>query len=68
MDPYSPDAVSLRTRQLNYQSLQAMDSYDIALIESSGASLYGETAMRDLATYDPQKYKEVQEYKKQIQQ
>lgn len=31
-------------------------------------SLYGETAMRDLATYDPQKYQEVQTYIKQIQQ
>lgn len=66
-DTYSTEALNLRARQLNYQSLQSMDSYDIALIESSGASLYGETAMRDLATYDPQKYKEIQEYKKQIQ-
>lgn len=66
-DPNSPEALSLRARQVNYQSLQAMDSYDIALIECSGASLYWETAMRDLATYDPQKYREIQEYKKQIQ-
>jgi len=45
-----------------------MDSYDIALCQTSGVSLYGETAMRDLATYDPQKYQEVQTYIKQIQQ
>ena len=45
-----------------------MDSYDIALSLSSGMSLYGETAMRDLATYDPQKYQEVQTELKRIQQ
>ena len=67
-DPYSPEAVVLRRRQANYQSLQSMDSYDIALCQTSGVSLYGETAMRDLATYDPQKYQEVQTYIKQIQQ
>ena len=45
-----------------------MQSYDIALALSSGYSLYGETAMRDLATYNPQKYQEVQTELKKIQQ
>jgi len=58
----------LRQREANYQSLQSMNSYDIALAESSGYSLYGETAMRDLATNDPAKYQEIQEWKKRIQQ
>lgn len=66
-DPFSPEAVSLRARQSRYQSLQAMNSYDIALSLSSGFSLYGETAMRDLATYDPAKYQEVQAELKKIQ-
>lgn len=44
-----------------------MDSYDIALALSSGYSLYGETAMRDLMSYDPAKYQEVQQWVKRIQ-
>lgn len=66
-DPFSPDAISLRARQSNYQTLNSMDSYDLALVEASGVSLFGETAMRDLATYNPQKYQEIQTLKKQIQ-
>ena len=44
-----------------------MDSYDIALALASGYSLYGETAMRDLMSYDPVKYQEVQKWQKWIQ-
>lgn len=44
-----------------------MDSYDIALSLSSGYTIYGETALRDLATYDPVKYQEVQKLKKWIE-
>lgn len=44
-----------------------MDSYDIALALSSGYSLYGETAMRDLMSFDPAKYQEVQKWMKWIQ-
>lgn len=67
-DPYSPEAQDLRARQSRYQSLQSMDSRDIALSMAAGVSLYWETAMRDLATYDPQKYQEVQSELKKIQQ
>jgi hypothetical protein len=66
-DPFSIEATSLRARQSNYQTLNSMDSYDLALVEASGVSLFGETAMRDLATYNPQKYQEIQTLKKQIQ-
>jgi len=44
-----------------------MDSYDIALALASGYSLYGETAMRDLMSYDPAKYEEVKRWEKRIQ-
>lgn len=65
-DPFSPDAISLRQRQANYESLNNMNSYDIAMSEVSGMSLFGETAMRDLAVSNPQKYQEIQNYKRQI--
>lgn len=67
-DPNSPEAISLRARQMNYQSLQSMDSYNIAVSLASGMSLYGEQAMRDLSQYDPQKYQEIQTELKKIQQ
>lgn len=66
-DPYSTEAINLRTRQLNLQSLQNMSSYDIALSLDAGYSIYGDTAMRDLATMDPAKYQEVQTELKRIQ-
>lgn len=66
-DPYSMEEVELRQRENRFNSLRAMDSYDIALALSSGYSLYGETAMRDLMSYDPAKYQEVQKWMKWIQ-
>lgn len=66
-DPYSVEEAELRQRQNRYNSLKAMDSYDIALALASGYSLYGETAMRDLMSYDPVKYEEVKRWEKRIQ-
>lgn len=67
-DPNSPDAISIRARQNNFQSLQRMDTNTIAQSLASGLSLYGEQAMRDLSQYDPQKYQEIQAELKRIQQ
>ena len=67
VDPYSIDVINQRTRQLNLQSLQSMSSYDIALSLDAGYSIYGDTAMRDLATMDPVKYQEIQTELKKIQ-
>lgn len=66
-DPYSLEESELRERENRFNSLRAMDSYDIALALASGYSLYGETAMRDLMSYDPVKYQEVQKWQKWIQ-
>lgn len=68
MDPYSWEEVSAMQRQSNYESLLAMNDYDIALMEVAGYSLYGETAMRDLAKNNPDKYQRIQEQKKLIKQ
>ena len=65
-DAFSPDAIQLRQRQANLTTLNSMDSYDIALTLNSWASIFGETAMRDLMTYNPQKYQEIQQYQKQL--
>lgn len=39
-DPYSVDAINIRTRQLNLQSLQNTSSYDVALSLDAGYSIY----------------------------
>lgn len=40
MDQYSTEAINLKARQSRYESLQNMDSYDIALNIAAGVSLY----------------------------
>ena len=65
-DPYSAEAVYMEGRQRNYQSLQGMDSYDIAVSVTSGYDPYGSQAMRDLRQYDPAKYQEIQWFINQI--
>lgn len=66
-DPYSAEAIAMEGRQTNYQALQGMDSYNIAVSVANWYDPYGSQAMRDLRQYDPAKYQEVQNYIKQIQ-
>lgn len=66
-DPYSAEARYMEGRQKNYQNLQSMNSYDVAVSIANGYDPYGSQAMRDLSQYDPQKYQEIQGYLKQIQ-
>jgi hypothetical protein len=54
-------------RQNNFKNLQRMDSYSIALSIAGGTDPYGSQAMADLATFDHQKYDEVQKELKAIQ-
>ena len=54
-------------RQNNFKSLQKMNSYDIAVSMAYGTDPYGSQAMADLATFDPQKYQEIQQELKNIQ-
>ena len=44
-----------------------MDSHDIAVSIAYGTDPYGSQAVADLATYDPNKYAEVQAEIKKIQ-
>lgn len=66
-DPYSAEARYMEGRQKNYQNLQSMNSYDVAVSVANGYDPYGSQAMRDLSQYDPAKYQEIQWYIKQIQ-
>lgn len=54
-------------RQNNYKALQKMNSHDIAVSMAYGTDPYGSQAMADLATFDPQKYQEIQQELKNIQ-
>ena len=65
-DPYSIEAKMYASRKNNYEALQSLDSYDIAVLVSDGTTPYGEQAMYDLQRYDPVKYKEIQDYVKEI--
>lgn len=54
-------------RQNNYKALQKMNSHDIAVSMAYGTDPYGSQAIADLATFDPQKYQEIQQELKNIQ-
>lgn len=54
-------------RQANFKNLQKMNSHDIAVSMAYWTDPYGSQAMADLATFDPQKYQEVQAELKAIQ-
>ena len=66
-DPNAIQATINAARENNFKSLQRMDSYDIAVSMSAWIDPYGSQAMADLATYDPMKYKEIQDNLKNIQ-
>lgn len=66
VDPYAVEAKMYVSRQNNFKGLQNLDSYDAAVLITSWTTPYGEQAMKDLQDYDPAKYKEIQEYIKEI--
>lgn len=67
VDPNAIQATINMARQNNFKSLQRMNSYDIAVSIAYGTDPYGSQAVADLATYDPNKYAEVQAELKKIQ-
>ena len=67
VDPNAIQASINIARQNNFKSLQRMNSYDIAVSMAYGTDPYGSQAVADLATYDPNKYAEVQAELKKIQ-
>lgn len=66
VDPYAVEAKMYASRQNNFKWLQNLDSYDAAVLITSWTTPYWEQAMKDLQDYDPAKYKEIQEYVKEI--
>lgn len=66
-DPNAIQNTINMARQNNFSNLQRMNSHDIAISMAYGTDPYGSQAMADLATYDPQKYQEIQQELKAIQ-
>lgn len=64
---YNPEIAINQERQVSYQNLQGMSSYNIAVSMANWYTPFGEQAMRDLQQYDPQKYQEIQDELKKIQ-
>lgn len=64
---YNPEIAINQERQVSYQNLQGMSSYNIAVSMANGYTPFGEQAMRDLQQYDPQKYQQIQDELKKIQ-
>ena len=65
-DPYSIEVQMYTSRRNNYNALQSLDSYSAAVMITSWQTPYGEQAMYDLQMYNPEKYKQIQEYVKEI--
>jgi len=64
---YNPEIAINQERQVSYQNLQGMSSYNIAVSMANGYTPFGDQSMRDLQQYDPQKYQEIQDELKKIQ-
>lgn len=65
-DPYSVEAKMYTSRRNNYNALQAMWSYEVAALIVAWLSPYGDQAMFDLQTYNPEKYQQIQDYVKEL--
>ena len=65
-DPYSIEAKMYNSRKNNYNALQSADSYSTAVLIVSWTTPYGEQAMYDLQMYNPEKYKQIQDYVKEL--
>lgn len=65
-DPYSVEAKMYTSRRNNYNALQAMWSYEVAALIVAWLTPYGDQAMFDLQTYNPEKYQQIQDYVKEL--